>query len=170
MEHNDLFKSSFEAHNAMLARHGLPPLSKIKPAGMPWSSKARKFVFAVKNVLRYFKAELNHAMRGAVDRDDAKQRLATCMKCEYKAVKYKGVVDPLGVGYCAGGCGCGATQRSLIQVKITIAGATCPKNKWETTLKTEGFSLKSLRDAICGIANTTMSEVKNGLKTLRKSK
>ena len=170
MEQKENLKIFLNEYNAMLAKHGLPPLSKIKPARLTWSSKARKFVFAVKNVLRYFKAELNHAMRGAVDHDDAKQRLATCMKCEYRAVEYKGVVDPLGVGYCAGGCGCGATQRSLIQVKITIAGATCPKNKWKTTLKTEGFSLKSLRDAILGIANTTMSEVKNGLKTLRKSK
>lgn len=105
----------------------------------------------------YLKAEYNHAINGAVTDIDAKKRLDVCMTCEHRAVEYKGMIDPVGVGYCAGGCGCGANGRAQLQTKVTIAGAVCPKDKWESITQTKGGTTQSALDAIKGIFSTAKS-------------
>lgn len=112
-------------------------------------------------VAQYLKAEFNHALNGAVSVVDAKKRLDVCMTCEHRAVEYKGMVDPAGVGYCAGGCGCGASGRAQLQTKVTIAGAVCPKGKWENATQTVGGSIQSATEAISGIFQTAKSFIFN---------
>ena len=108
-------------------------------------------------IATYLKAEYNHALNGAVSDVDAKKRLDACMTCEHRAVEYKGMVDPAGVGYCAGGCGCGASGRAQLQTKVTIAGAVCPKGKWENATQTVGGTTQSALNAIKGIFLTAKS-------------
>lgn len=103
---------------------------------------------------KYATAEIIHAVKGAVIAQDAKDRLAMCMVCEFRAVTYKGVTDPKGVGFCAGGCGCGATGRAQLETKVTIAGATCPKSKWKVDPTTQGASLGSLKEAVSGFSHS----------------
>jgi len=108
-------------------------------------------------IATYLKAEYNHALNGSVTDVDAKKRLDVCMTCEHRAVEYKGMVDPAGVGYCGGGCGCGANGRAQLQTKVTIAGAVCPKDKWNNTTQTVGGTTQSALDAIKGIFSTAKS-------------
>lgn len=108
---------------------------------------------------QYLKAEFNHALNGAVSDIDAKKRLDVCMTCEHRAVKYEGMVDPAGVGYCAGGCGCGVNGRAQLQIKATIAGAVCPRGKWENTTQTKGGSIQSVKEAVGGLFSTVKSFV-----------
>lgn len=112
-------------------------------------------------VSQYLKAEFNHALNGAVTDVDAKKRLDVCMTCEHRAVEYKGMVDPAGFGYCAGGCGCGANGRAQLQTKVTIAGAVCPKGKWENIAQTVGGSIQSATEAIGGVFSTAKSFIFN---------
>lgn len=105
---------------------------------------------------KYIAAEIRHAVSGAVTSEDAKARLDVCMACEFRAVEYKGTKDPRGVGFCSGGCGCGATGRAQLETKVTIAGATCPKSKWKVDPTTQGASLGSLKEAVAGMANTAV--------------
>ena len=114
----------------------------------------------------YLSAELNHAINGAVSDIDAKKRLNACMACEHRAVEYKGMIDPAGVGYCAGGCGCGTNGRAQLQTKITIAGAICPQGKWESSPQTVGGSLESVGQAIAGISSTAFSESNEARKRI----
>ena len=107
---------------------------------------------------KYVTAEIKHAVNGAVTKEDAKNRLEICMACEFRAIEYTGVTDPKGVGFCAGGCGCGATGRAQLEIKVTIAGATCPKDKWKTNPQTEGGSYASAKQAIMGFSKSA-SEV-----------
>lgn len=106
------------------------------------------------NTLNYLSAEIRHAVSGAVTSEDAKARLDICMACEFRAVEYKGIKDPRGIGFCSGGCGCGATGRAQLETKVTIAGATCPKSKWKVDPATQGASLGSLKEAVSGIVFT----------------
>lgn len=106
--------------------------------------------------IKYISAEINNAINGAVINKDAKARLDTCMACEFRAVEYKGVKDPRGVGFCAGGCGCGATGRAQLETKVTIAGATCPKSKWKINPPTQGASINSIWESTKGIVKTAI--------------
>ena len=166
MEHKENLKYFLSEYNAMLAKHGLQTSLKIKPAKLTWSSKIRRFVFAANKVFQYLKAECNHALNGAVSNTDSKRRLDTCMTCEHRAVEYKGMIDPAGVGYCAGGCGCGVNGRAQLQIKVTIEGATCPRGKWKTSVHTAGGSLESVKQAIAGISSTAFSESNNARKKI----
>ena len=113
----------------------------------------------LKKTLNYLSAEIGHAIKGSVTSEDAKDRLDICMACEFRAVEYKGVKDPRGVGFCAGGCGCGATGRAQLETKVTIAGATCPKSKWKVDPTTQGASLESLKEAVGGIVFTAAGAI-----------
>ena len=105
---------------------------------------------------KYITAEINHAINGAVTSEDAKERLDICMACEFRAVEYKGTKDPRGVGFCSGGCGCGATGRAQLEIKVTIAGATCPKSKWKINPETKGGSFSSAKEAINGFSHSVV--------------
>lgn len=57
--------------------------------------------------------------------EDAAERLATCMGCEFR-------VDKDGYYYCRE-CGCPQIKYwpdSELKVKVTMSKAKCPKNKW----------------------------------------
>jgi hypothetical protein len=109
---------------------------------------------------QYARAELTHAMQGPASEADATARLAICMACEHRSVKYKGMIDADGVGWCTK-CGCGNNPRAMLTVKVTLAGVECPLAKWGKVEGT-GASVASAVDAVAGVAKSILHKFNGG--------
>lgn len=80
----------------------------------------RSTIEAVKN---YLKAEASMVLGGKVPLEVLDQRKAACDGCESANKKAEGE------WYCKS-CGCPEWERSKLQVKWEMPGATCPLRKW----------------------------------------
>ena len=111
-----------------------------------------------KKILLYFLFELNSAFTTEVSKKVFEARKEQCLKCPGLA---KSPQDP--IGYCKL-CGCGMNPRARLTVKLTVAGATCPKKLWKPVRGK--FSVKNFMKSLLGISQT----VWYNLKQLCKSK
>ena len=100
----------------------------------------------------YFKFEILNVYRGKVSNRIFNQRAKACRDCH--GLK-KHSSDQ--IGYC-GLCGCGMNPRARLTVKLTVAGATCPLNKWQPVKKGK-FSFANLMDTGLGICVTVWYNV-----------
>jgi hypothetical protein len=101
----------------------------------------------VSKLFSYFKFEILNVYRGKVSNRIFNQRAKACLDCHGLR---KHSSDQ--IGYC-GLCGCGMNPRARLTVKLTVAGATCPLNKWQP-LKKGKFSFANLMDTGLGISQT----------------
>lgn len=100
----------------------------------------------------YFAAETNHAVAGPAPAAVVEERVRTCMACPKRADELDGLKDDGGVGFCLG-CGCPASRRSQLSVKLTVANVPCPLGKFPAVQGTGG-SARSAFDAVRGVAQT----------------
>ena len=116
------------------------------------------FLVFVGKFIGYLKFELNSAFTTEVSKKVFEARKEQCLKCPGLA---KSPQDP--IGYCKL-CGCGMNPRARLNVKLTVAGATCPKKLWKPVRGK--FSVKNFMKSLLGISQT----VWYNLKQLCKSK
>ena len=116
------------------------------------------FLLFVGKFIGYLKFELNSAITTEVSKKVFEARKEQCLKCPGLA---KSPQDP--IGYCKL-CGCGMNPRARLNVKLTVAGATCPKKLWKPVRGK--FSVKNFMKSLLGISQT----VWYNLKQLCKSK
>lgn len=109
-------------------------------------------------IILYFVFELNSAFTQQVSEKIFNTRKNLCLTCPGLA---KSSEDP--IGYCKL-CGCGKNPRARLTVKLTVAGATCPRNLWRPVRGK--FSVKNFMKSLLGISQT----VWYNLKQLCKSK
>ena len=109
---------------------------------------------------KYVGAEIKHATQGPASEADAAARLAICMACEHRATDYKGQTDL--VGWCTM-CGCNASPRARLTVKVTLAGVECPLplKKWSAVSGT-GATVASAVDAVAGVAKSIIHKLSGG--------
>lgn len=111
-----------------------------------------------RKILLYFLFEINSAFTTEVSKKVFEARKEKCLGCPGLA---KSPQDP--IGYCKL-CGCGMNPRARLTVKLTVAGATCPKKLWKPVRGK--FSVKNFTKSLLGISQT----VWYNLKQLCKSK
>jgi len=107
----------------------------------------------ITKLFSYFKFELLNIYRGKVSKKIFNDRKNKCLDCHGLM---KDTTDP--IGYC-GLCGCGKNPRARLTVKLTVAGATCPLNKWQPINKGK-FSFANLSDTGLGICQTLWYNVR----------
>ena len=116
---------------------------------------------AMAQAKQYARAELTHATQGPASEADAAARLAICMACPDRAVEYKGMTDPNGVGWCTK-CGCGSSPRALLwPVKLKMASVECPLGKFKAVSGT-GATLTSAVDAVAGVTQSIIHKLTGG--------
>ena len=116
---------------------------------------------AMAQATQYARAELTHATQGPASEADAAARLAICMACPDRAVEYKGMIDPNGVGWCTK-CGCGSSPRALLwPVKLKMASVECPLGKFKAVSGT-GATLASAVDAVAGVTQSIIHKLTGG--------
>jgi len=120
--------------------------------------KTFKLSNKLKKIISYFIFELNSAFTTEVSKKVFEARKEQCLSCPGLA---KSPQDP--IGYCKL-CGCGMNPRARLTVKLTVAGATCPKKLWKPVRGK--FSVKNFMKSLLGISQT----VWYNLKQLCKSK
>jgi len=103
-------------------------------------------------ILLYFLFELNSAFTTEVSKKVFEARKEQCLKCPGLA---KSPQDP--IGYCKL-CGCGMNPRARLTVKLTVAGATCPKKLWKPVRGK--FSVKNFMKSLLGISQTLWYNLK----------
>lgn len=109
--------------------------------------------------LAYAAAEARHAMQGPAPDAVVQERIAICRACPGRVDVYEGVTDQGGVGFCTK-CGCPASQRSQLSVKLTLAGVACPLGKFGKVQGTGG-SISTAVEAAKGVAQTLGAIVKS---------
>ena len=140
-------------YQEIIAKHGRPSITPIQNTNLRQPTQ-------VELAAQYARAELTHATQGPASEADALARLAICMACEHRAVEYKGMTDAGGVGWCTK-CGCNASPRALLTVKVTLAGVECPLAKWSKVSGT-GASVASAVDAVTGVAKSIIHKLGGG--------
>ena len=122
--------------------------------------KCPRGLLPMSDAKQYARAELIHATQGPASEADAAARLAICMACEHRATDYKGQTDL--VGWCTM-CGCNASPRARLTVKVTLAGVECPLplKKWSAVSGT-GATVASAVDAVAGVAKSIMHKLGGG--------
>jgi hypothetical protein len=105
-----------------------------------------------KKIKQYLLAELYTIVQGQINKKQYIQRKNACLDCHGRVNSIEGKIDPGGIGFCSL-CGCGASKRAALSVKLTIGGASCPLNKWEALKGTE-WSIKIAGAAFLGIFNS----------------
>ena len=111
----------------------------------------------------YFIAELYNIINGQVMKEIFEKRKSECLKCEGRTEIMEGKTDPGGIGFCSL-CGCGASKRAALSVKLSIGGITCPLNKWEPVQGTE-WSLKNVYITIFGIFSSCFYYINQKIKS-----
>lgn len=141
-----------------------PTLEELKQILIQRKLKAKQESIPEKSQVelakQYARAELTHATQGPASEADAAARLAICMACEHRAVTYKEQTDENGVGWCTK-CGCNASPRARLTVKVTLAGVECPLAKWGKVEGT-GASVASAVDAAAGVAKSIIHKLSGG--------
>jgi hypothetical protein len=113
-------------------------------------------------VASYLRAEFGHAISGAAHALEVRKRISACMKCPKRATTYQGKVDDGGIGFCTA-CGCPASRRSQLSVKLTMAGVVCPLGKFQKA-KGTGGTISGAVEAARGVVSTAVQMVQNRQK------
>lgn len=121
---------------------------KIKEEQEKIEIKNKKISFFKKTKM-YILAELNTIIEGQINKSQYAQRKSACLDCHGRVDSIENKTDPGGIGFCSL-CGCGASKRAALSVKLTIGGASCPLNKWESLKGTE-WSFKTALQASSGL-------------------
>jgi hypothetical protein len=130
---------------------------KMREAELAHTAKRRRKAGA----LAYAATEARHAVQGPAPTSVIEQRIAICRACPGRVDVFHGATDDGGVGFCTK-CGCPASQRSKLSVKLTLAGAACPIGKFGAVEGTGG-SLKTAVQAVKGMAQTLGAIVKRAV-------
>jgi len=114
-----------------------------------------------KQISSYISAELKHAFRGAAAFGVYAKRKSICMACPRRLEELEGKRDEGGIGFC-GACGCPASRRSQLSVKLTMAGVPCPLGKFGKESGTGG-TITSAVQAAKGIAASVAQQLRKTL-------
>jgi len=154
--------------NEVRKANGLPLVGPdMAKAGREWLAQSRaglakqKEVKRERRVTQYLAAEAKHALRGPAPAEVVEQRIALCRACPGRVDVFHGHTDDGGIGFCTK-CGCPASQRSKLSVKLTIAGTACPLKKFGAVDGTGG-SLASAVQAVKGLAATAAAVLKQAV-------
>jgi hypothetical protein len=72
----------------------------------------------------------------------------------------EGKIDPGGIGFCSL-CGCGASRRAALSVKLTLGGATCPLSKWQPVFNIEKKTKwVNIKESIKGVLYSIVDRIK----------
>lgn len=120
------------------------------------SNKIKNFLIKAK---KYLTVEINHAVNGSTPSAELKKRIKLCESCPGRVIEMYGETDPGKIGFCSL-CGCGASRRAALSVKLTLAGAECPINKWYPVKGKEKIKWYNIKDAIKGIIYSIIDRIK----------
>lgn len=113
----------------------------------------------LKKIKQYLKVETTHAIYGPAPQNIVLDRISKCIHCPGKVKELEGKIDPGGIGFCSL-CGCGASRRAALSVKLTLAGATCPLSKWQPVTGKEKTKWTNIKDAIRGVLYSIIDRIK----------
>lgn len=116
--------------------------------------KERKHAFwsKIRKAWGYLTLEFVQIQRGPTPRKEYKRRTALCLSCPGRVEELDGQRDVGGIGFCTK-CGCPASQRSQLSVKLTIAGLSCPLNRFGP-VKGSGATWRSAVQSVLGVLQT----------------
>ena len=123
-------------------------LKRVKENNTEQKNKIKSVSF-IQKAKRYILSELKTILEGQINKNQYAQRKAACLDCHGRVDSIENRTDSGGIGFCSL-CGCGASKRAALSVKLTIGGASCPLNKWESLKGTE-WSFKIAIQAIFGL-------------------
>jgi len=144
------FKSKLQSIENPENKNHNSPLISISAITKNKINKNKSLLF--KKIISYFLFELNSAFTTEVSKKVFEARKEQCLKCPGLA---KSPQDP--IGYCKL-CGCGMNPRARLTVKLTVAGATCPKKLWKPVRGK--FSVKNFMKSLLGISQTLWYNLK----------
>lgn len=144
------FKSKLQSIENPENKNHNSPLISISTITKNKINKNKSLLF--KKIISYFLFELNSAFTTEVSKKVFEARKEQCLKCPGLA---KSPQDP--IGYCKL-CGCGMNPRARLTVKLTVAGATCPKKLWKPVRGK--FSVKNFMKSLLGISQTLWYNLK----------
>ena len=110
----------------------------------------------------YLKAEATHALQGPASEEVIKERVALCLACPGRVDELEGLVDQGGVGFCTK-CGCPASNRSQLSVKLTLAGIECPLGKFKK-VEGSGATLTAAAEAVKGVLGSLGGQLLKAVK------
>jgi rRNA maturation endonuclease Nob1 len=99
-------------------------------------------------VVKYLNFELSNIKDGKVSNKVFTYRKNICMECPSN-IKF----DEKELGFCKS-CGCGANPRARLDVKLTVAGAECPLNKWGREKASKKKTISNICESLLGICQT----------------
>jgi hypothetical protein len=117
----------------------------------------KKIIPFWQKVILYLLFEINSAFTQEVSAKVFNARKSLCLTCPGLS---KSSDDP--IGYCKL-CGCGMNPRARLTVKLTVAGATCPKKLWSPVRGK--FSVKNFTKSLLGICKTLWYNAKQLCKS-----
>lgn len=135
------------------------PLSPV--SGANWLKKQAQGIEAQKKknrAISYASAEAQHAIQGPAPSDVVQQRIALCRACPGRVDVFHGKTDDGGVGFCTK-CGCPASQRSKLSVKLTLAGVSCPLGKFGKVQGTGG-NVGTAIEAAKGVVSSVVAQLR----------
>jgi hypothetical protein len=138
-------------------QNNINPLHKNK-IFVYWDKKVIQFKNILNKIKQYLKVEVKHATQGPAPKRVVKQRTELCEGCPGLVKELEEKTDPGGIGFCSL-CGCGASRRAALSVKLTLAGATCPLSKWQP-VRGEEKKWKHTKDAIKGVLYSIIDRIK----------
>lgn len=163
--HGKLQKRKIPRYTGELAKDlqecekGVNPLNKSK-----WylylNIKLKQVRLFLSKVKQYLKVETQHAINGPAPQIEIDKRKYLCKTCPGRVEQLEEKIDPGGLGFCSL-CGCGANRRAALSVKLTLAGATCPLNKWQPVINQRNKTKWSnVKDAIKGVLYSIIDQIK----------
>lgn len=123
-----------------------------------WNKKIKDFRLFLIKAKQYLKVEVKHATQGPAPQKEIKKRIDLCKGCPGRVDSLEDKTDPGGIGFCSL-CGCGASRRAALSVKLTLAGTTCPLSKF-SPVKGEEKKWKHTKDAIKGVLYSIIDRIK----------
>ena len=163
--HSKLQKRKIPRYTGELAKHmkeckqGVNPLNTSK-----WylhlNIKLKQIRLFLDKVKKYLKVETQHAMYGPAPQQEVDKRIYLCNNCPGKVEELEGKIDPGGIGFCSL-CGCGASRRAALSVKLTLGGATCPLSKWQPVFNIEKKTKwVNIKESIKGVLYSIVDRIK----------
>lgn len=105
----------------------------------------------------YLTLEFVQIRQGPTPRKEYKRRVELCMACPGRTEEMDGKRDEGGIGFCTK-CGCPASQRSQLSVKLTISSLACPLNKFGP-VQGSGATWRNAARSLLGVLQTLRAVV-----------
>ena len=141
-----------EAENRKKARAAEQQQAKQDNAKWQAEQKKKARWDYIRKAWGYLTLEFVQIRKGPTPRKEYKRRVSLCMSCPGRTEELQGMKDVGGIGFCTK-CGCPASQRSQLSVKLTIAGLACPLNKFGP-VKGSGATWRSAVQSVLGVLAT----------------